>query len=202
MLCPAAFSQDEQTLAGSGSVMGILARIKECVSDVNNVSSKFHQERNLSILKEPVISKGRFYYEKPDKLRWEITDPTPSGFLVNADKARQWKGDHNDPGKSFSVRQNPVAKLIADQIFAWTKADFVWIEERYTIVVTKHNPPSLKLIPRSQKESKYIDHYIISFDFEQKYVTGVDILEKSGDSTRIRFSETVVNQHLRKGLFD
>jgi len=180
---------------------GAFARIEKTVSSVQAVASEFRQERRLAMLKEPVVSSGRFYYAKPDKLRWEFLSPDPSGFLVNGKLAKQWKGKNNPP-EAFDLQQNPVIQLIVDQLLAWTKADFAWIEQRYTVSVVKEDPISLKLVPRSSKEKKYIDHILVSFEAATHYSNAVDIIEKGGDSTRIRFFNMIINNFPQKELFE
>jgi outer membrane lipoprotein-sorting protein len=180
---------------------GAFALIEKTVSTVHAVASEFRQERRLAMLKEPVVSTGRFYYEKPDKLRWEFLSPDPSGFFVKGKLAKQWKGKNNPP-EVFDLQQNPVIRLIIDQLLAWTKADFAWIEQRYIVSVVKEDPISLKLVPRSSQEKKYIDHILISFEAETHYANAVDIIEKGGDSTRIRFSNMIINNLPQKELFE
>jgi outer membrane lipoprotein-sorting protein len=200
------YAQEQQTpqepskepLKGKASAF---ARIEKTVSTVQAVASEFRQERRLAMLKEPVISTGRFYYEKPDKLRWEFLSPDPSGFLVNGKLAKQWKGKDSSP-EVFEPQQNPVIRAIVEQLLAWTKADFTWIEQRYTVSVVKEDPIVLKLIPRSSKEKKYIDHILISFEADTHYANAVDIIEKGGDSTRIRFFNMVINNSPKKELFE
>jgi hypothetical protein len=190
--------QPKEPLKGKA---GAFARIEKTVSTIHAVTSEFRQERRLAMLKEPVVSSGRFYYEKPDKLRWEFISPDPSGFLVNGKLAKQWKGKNSPPG-AFDLQQNPVIQLIVDQLLAWTKADFVWIEQRYVISVVKEDPIVLKLVPRSSKEKKYIDHILISFEADTHYTNAVDIIEKGGDSTHIGFLNMIVNNSPQKELFE
>jgi outer membrane lipoprotein-sorting protein len=180
---------------------GAFARIEKAVSTINAIASEFRQERRLAMLKEPVVSTGRFYYEKPDKLRWEFINPEPSGFLVNGKLAKQWKGKDNS-SEVFDLQQNLLIRAIVDQLMAWTKADFAWVEQRYVIFIVKEDPIALKLIPRSSKEKKYIDHILISFEADTNYANAVDIVEKSGDSIRIRFFNMSINNSPKKELFE
>jgi len=180
---------------------GAFARIEKTVSTIHAVTSEFRQERRLAMLKEPVASTGRFYYEKPDKLRWEFVNPDPSGFLVNGKLAKQWKGKNNPP-EAFDLQQNTVMRAIVDQILAWTKADFVWVEQRYAVSVVKEDPIVLKLVPKSSKEKKYIDHILISFEADTHYTSAVDIVEKGGDSTRLTFFNMLINNSPQKELFE
>jgi outer membrane lipoprotein-sorting protein len=180
---------------------GAFARIEKIASTIHAVASEFRQERRLAMIKEPVVSTGRFYYQKPDKLRWEFISPDPSGFLVNGKLAKQWKGKSKPP-EAFDLQQNQVIRLIVDQLLAWTKADFAWIEQRYVVSVVKEDPIALKLAPRSSQEKKYIDHILISFETDTHYANAVDIFEKGGDSTRIRFSNMIINNSPQKELFE
>ena len=190
--------QPKEPLKGK---VGAFARIEKTVSTIHAVTSEFRQERRLAMLKEPVVSTGRFYYEKPDKLRWEFVNPDPSGFLVNGKLAKQWKGKNNPP-EAFDLQQNTVMRAIVDQILAWTKADFVWVEQRYAVSVVKEDPIVLKLVPKSSKEKKYIDHILISFEADTHYTNAVDIVEKGGDSTRLTFFNMLINNSPQKELFE
>lgn len=179
----------------------VFARISRTVSGVRTITGSFRQERRLAMLARPAVSTGRFFCEKPDKLRWELLGPEPSGFVVNKDMAKQWKGK-DGPSGAFEAKQNPLIKLIVEQIFAWATADLKWLEQRYNISVVQEDPIVLKLVPRNSKERKYIDHVRISFEPGTNYVHVVSVLEKGGDSTRIEFFDIIVNSQLQQGLFD
>ena len=88
---PAAEIKPEQKTKENKSQ--IFTLIAAGASTVQTLSSDFSQERHLSMLKEPLISIGKFAYEKPDRLYWEIVKPSPMGFVVQGDKARRWSGD-------------------------------------------------------------------------------------------------------------
>jgi outer membrane lipoprotein-sorting protein len=194
-------TQQEPSREPLNGKAGAFARIEKAVSTVQAVTSEFLQERRLAMLKEPVVSTGRFYYEKPDKLRWEFISPDPSGFLVNGKLAKQWKGMNSSP-EVFEPQQNSLIRAIVNQILAWTKADFMWIEQRYAVLFVREDPIILKLVPRSSKEKKYIDHILISFEADTNYANAVDIVEKGGDSTRLRFFNMIINNSPQREFFE
>jgi outer membrane lipoprotein-sorting protein len=197
----AAEGEPADRMTSAADKAGVFARISRPVSGIKTLAGAFRQERRLAMLARPAVSTGRFYCMKPDKLRWELINPEPSGFLVNGDLAKQWKGKEG-PSDAFETKQNPLIKLIVDQIFAWTTADLKWLEQRYSINVVQDDPIVLKLVPRSSKEKQYIDHLRISFEPGTNYVHVVYILEKGGDSTRIEFFDLVINGQLQPGLFE
>ena len=117
----------------------IFTLIAAGASTVQTLSSDFSQERHLSMLKEPLISSGKFAYEKPDRLYWEILKPSPLGFVVQGDKAKRWSGD-SEVTETLEIDQEPMIRAIVEQVSAWTRADFTWLEKRYRITVMEETP--------------------------------------------------------------
>ena len=97
--------------------------------------------------------------------------------------------------------KDPIAKAIIEQVFAWVRADFPWLEKRYKITVTEDTPTLLKLVPLSSQEKKYVSHLYIAFTEDWVHVKLVEIHEKGGDYTRITFSNISLNRPLPKDIF-
>jgi outer membrane lipoprotein-sorting protein len=178
----------------------IFALISAGASRVQTLSSDFSQEKHLAMLKEPLISLGKFAYEKPDRLYWEIGKPSPMGFVVQGDQVRRWSGDSGGT-ESLEVNQDPMIRAIVEQVLAWTRADFPWLEKRYRITVMEETPHSLKLIPLSAREKKFLAYTTITFSEDWTHVRSVALHEKGGDFTRLRFLNTLLNPSLPKDFF-
>ena len=179
----------------------VFDQIAGAASGIETLASGFAQENNSAMFKDAPVSKGRFYYRSPDGLRWEVLEPNPMGFVVNGDEAKRWRGQ-NGRSQSFDLRREPVVRIITDQVFAWARADFKWLEERYTITVVGDAPVVLKLVPVSSSEKKHIDHIRLIFSETDAHVSEVEIHETGGDYTVIRFINTAVNSPLEEDLFD
>jgi len=57
------------------------------------------------------------------------------------------------------------------------------------------------LVPREEGAKEFLDYLLIRFDAGRRHVQTVEIHEPGGDFTRIRFSETLLNQPLDPALF-
>ncbi|MCP4666133.1 MAG: outer membrane lipoprotein carrier protein LolA [Deltaproteobacteria bacterium] len=178
----------------------IFSRISRATSGVKTLASDFLEEKHVAMLQEPVFSRGRFYFENPDRLRWERIEPTPSGFAIQGNKAKRWRGQHGEP-KVFELHEAPGIKSFADQVFAWVRADFEWLERGYRIRVVQEDPVVLKLVPLSSSEKNYLNHLRIVFASDLSHVRIVEIHERDGDFTRLRFMNIVVNGPRPKDLF-
>ncbi|UCF94446.1 MAG: outer membrane lipoprotein carrier protein LolA [Desulfobacterales bacterium] len=179
----------------------LLAQIAKATADVQTLASDFIQERHLDLLENVLISKGRFYYKKENRLRWELTEPVLAGFAVNGDKARRWRGP-SGPTQTFEVHSVPFIKVFADQVLAWARADFAQLRRRYRITVLGEAPADLELVPVYAQEQKYLDHLRIVFAPDASHVRSVEVYEIGGDFTRVCFSNTIINEPLRDALFD
>ncbi|OGU12158.1 MAG: hypothetical protein A2075_09945 [Geobacteraceae bacterium GWC2_58_44] len=187
----------ETTPAGSAALFSSLER---SAGGVNTLSSDFVQEKHLGMFKTVMSSKGRFYFGKPDRLRWELTAPVASGFVLKGEKGRRWH-ERTGRSESFQISQEPVMKLVSDQLFAWARADFSWLKSEYRITVLNESPAALRLEPRSAATAGFLSHLLINFSADGRYVKSVEVHEKDGDFTRIRFVNTAVNKPLQADLF-
>jgi len=186
--------------ASPAATAALFSSLEKTAGGVKTLSSDFIQEKHLSMFKTVLSSKGHFYFQKPDLLRWELTAPVASGFVLKGEKGRRW---HQRTGRteSFQISQEPVMKLVSDQLFAWARADFSWLKKEYRISVIDNSPVALRLEPRSAATAGFLHHLLISFSADGRYVRSVELHEKDGDFTRIRFVNTAVNKNLKADLF-
>ncbi len=188
-----------QTMKPDGSA-ALFTSLERTAGGVSTISSDFVQEKHLALFKTAMTSRGHFYFSKPDRLRWELTAPVSSGFVLKGDKGRRW---HERTGRTetFQISQEPVMKLVSEQLFAWAKADFTWLEKEYRITVLQEAPAALRLEPRSAATAGFLHHLLINFSADGRYVRIVELHENDGDYTRIKFVNTVVNKPLQADLF-
>ena len=159
----------------------------------------FGKGKYLAVFKDALVSRGRFYYSKPDKLRWELTSPVVAGFALNGASGRRWR-DSEKRSESFELDRDPVMKIVAEQLLAWARADFPWLKAHYRIAIAGEKPVRLRLTPLFETGG-FLDHLEIRFSADGSHVQQVEVHEKDGDSTRIRFRNTVVNGPLADDLF-
>ena len=179
----------------------IFSEIARSASQVETFSCDFLQEKHMSMLDNVLISKGRLYFKRNNRLRWEINYPATSGFAVNGDQAKRWEGDTGRT-QTFKVNQVPFIKVFTEQVFSWARADFKRLKKRYHIQVLSDTPIRLMLLPISPQEKKYLANLRISFSTDASYVKVVEVHEPDGDFTRIQFLNTVINNPLNDSLFN
>ena len=178
----------------------IFLEIAASASRVETLSSDFTQEKHLSLLDKVLTAKGRFFYKRDNRLRWELSEPVASGFAVNGKYASRWDAQTETP-QTFNVRRVPFIKIFSEQVFSWARADFKQLQKQYHIQVLGHEPVDLKLNPKSAQEKKYLDYLRIVFAADASHVRSVEVHEPDGDFTAIRFFNTQINVSLSDELF-
>jgi len=178
----------------------ILAELEHSAAGIETLASDFVQEKHLEMFRETLVSRGRFYFARPDKLRWEMTEPVASGFLLNGDSGSRW---HERAGAAvpFDIAREPGMQLIAQQLLAWARVDIVWLVRQYRMTLVSEQPVTLKLVPLQAGAEQFVEYLQIGFDAERRYVETVEVHEPGGDSTRISFAGTELNQPLDPALF-
>jgi outer membrane lipoprotein-sorting protein len=178
----------------------VLAELKQAAADTETLSSQFVQEKHLSIFAEKLLSQGRFIYQKPDQLRWELLTPVASGFILQGKQGQRWNSLSKEK-ESFSVENDPIMGMIAQQLLAWARVDLDWLQNRYRMELQTVEPVSLRLFPLDSGEASFIDYLQILFAADRRHVAEVLMVEQEGDSTLLRFSDVEINTELPTDAF-
>ena len=181
-------------------IEAVLLRIKNAASGIETLTGDFIQKKKIEILKNTPESKGKFFYKKPDCLRWEIIEPVEMGFIVNGNQGKKWR-DNAGRIRKFDVSKEPVINVISSQVFAWANGDFDKLKEGYEISILGETPIEVKLLPLSSTEKKYISSIILRFSENDSYVEQIEINETKGGSTQIAFYNMVTNKKLEEEIF-
>lgn len=184
--------------AEPAAVDAVLARLEREAAGVATLSSDFVQEKHLAMFQEVMSSKGRFAYARPDRLRWELLEPVATGFILKGKQGRRWN-DRSGRSEPFELNREPMLKVIAEQLLAWTRADFPKLRKEYRISIVTEAPVVLRLQPLA--EGGPIGHLLIAFAADDSHVTSVEIHDRDGDFTRLTFVNTRVNPELPATTF-
>ncbi|WPU98770.1 outer membrane lipoprotein carrier protein LolA [Mucilaginibacter sp. cycad4] len=170
----------------------------EVAEKTNSIKSDFTQEKSLSMLSEKISSKGKFWYRKPNMLRMEYTQPFSYLMIMNKDNVYIKDGQKEN---KVSTRSNKVFKqinkIVVDCIqgTALNSADFksAVYENKGTYLVS--------LSPVNKQLSEFFKTIEITVDKKDYSVNTIQMLESSGDSTTLRFTNKEINANIPDALF-
>jgi outer membrane lipoprotein-sorting protein len=185
-------------LHAAGTTDEVLARLAGAAAGVETAQGCVKQEKRLEMFKDTVVSRGRFAYRRPDRLRWELTEPVASGFTITGQAGRRWHGltGRTEP---FALESDPMMRVVASQILASVRADFSPLQKEYRISVASESPVTLVLEPLVP--NPFVERVTVTFAEGAAHVESVAVREKGGDQTTFSFTDVEVNRPIPDGTF-
>ncbi len=145
----------------------------------------------------PVMFHGNLTIVRPHKLRWEFTSPVPSVLIFREDKGMRC--NDQAPPSQFDLRDDPVMKSVADQLWLWLGGDYSRFDDLYTL--EKGSGDTLRIFPKDSSVSGFIEVVEMTFSQDDKQPEKVVITEPGGDVTTLTFHSYLINKKIDDKLF-
>ena len=187
-ICTAATLMAEQ----SSPVAQRLLALKDSLSDITSISGHFGQSKKLDFLNEPVISKGRFHFARPGYLKWEYTEPAPSGLIIENNQVQAWTGPPEAKTKQPEAMAE-AARLVAGQVMIWMAMEPEAIMAMYDVSITNDKPLILKVVPKRKNARKFIRQLEVEFNPDERTVRRVVLFEPESRTT-LTFDKVLLNR--------
>jgi len=176
------------------AVEAVLRALEKSFVGITTVQTDFTEEKELAVFDKKIVLQGAMALAGVDRLAWHVTAPVRYSLVITDATLRQWD---EDSGKvqQLSLAGNPVFNVVIDQVRNWFSGRYLSLTREYDVKVTAEKPLVLEFVPRpNSMPAKAIARVTIVLREDQRYVREIRIEEKSGDKTRMLFSNTVLNE--------
>lgn len=192
-----AYSQD--TYRVLKDIDGFRSKMAEASTNTNTIISDFEQLKHLSFLEEDVESRGIFFFQKENKLRWEYTEPF--FYLIIFNKDTVMIRDENKTnvydatsGNMFRQINEIMLSMVSGTILDSDNFDFEYYE--------KASSYKLELTPLDENMKEFLSKIRLFINTKDYSVDELYMIEKSGDYTWIRFINKRLNEEIPQHTFD
>ena len=180
---------------------------------IANLSADFVQEKSMAVLARPMTSQGYFClrrgshegdahgraaskddngFETADSLLWAYTRPLASGFIYKNGKGALWEGSP-EATRPANERESTVITAIIRNILDWISIDPAALRATYRLERPQADKPMLLLYPLRQSFFAKLE---VTFAEDLKSIRQLTFAERNGDTVRITFKQTRVNEAL------
>jgi len=197
ILSAAAYSQDDyQPL---DDISEFRQKMIETSEHTQSISSDFIQLKHLSFLEEDVQSKGKFFFQKENKLRWEYTEPFYYLILFNNDSILIRDDSRTNiydaaSGRMFREINNIMLSMVNGTILESENFEFEYFQNA--------SGYKLELIPLEDNMKEFLSKIRLFINKHDYSVDELYMLERSGDFTHIRFINKQLNENIPQHIFD
>jgi outer membrane lipoprotein-sorting protein len=162
------------------------------------IKSNFVQEKDLSMLAEKIVSKGKFWFKKENMVRMEYNHPFQYLMIINKDKVyvKDAQKENKVSAKSNKLFQQ-VNRIMIDCMQGTTlnNADFK------TRVFENKAAYLVEMVPVVKGLKEMFKNINVVVDKKDYSVNSIEMQELSGDNTVIRFSNKELNTTIQDALF-
>ncbi len=149
--------------------------------------ARFHEEKQLALLRAPLVSEGAIYFAPPDQLARRVVTPSPATLVIRGDALTLIDATG---ARSLDLAQIPVARGFVETLRTLLTGDFAALRAAHEVAfrVTSERAPRawlLELRPRGAPLRGAIDR--IEVTGVEDTIGALRIVESSGDETRTRF---------------
>ena len=168
-------------------------------ASTQTLQSEFTQEKHLSFMSEPIVTKGHFYYKKDKKLRWEYVKPFAYTVILNgSDLMINDEGHRNE----IDLKSNKTYKEINEVISGSMRGDLDSGKVEFDSILKENNRfYLLELKPKKKQIKEYMTRIEVYFDKKDFLISKVIMHEQGSDLTKIFFKNKKINQTISENLF-
>ena len=187
------------TCFAQGNSQQIIDQINSATSKLSSMQCDFVQTKTVKILNEKLVSKGRMWYQQPNRLRWEYLTPYTYTFVFNGAKVSLKKNNRNDV---IDVNRNRMFKEIASIMMNSVVGKCLTDRKSFRTTVKDTSAEWVAtLVPLSKELKQMFTGIVLHFNKEKNVVVKVEMLEKNGDTTVIVLNNIIKNHKIDAKTF-
>lgn len=174
-------------------------RINQTASALKTMQCDFVQTKQLKMLNDKMVSKGKMYYQQPNSLHWEYTTPYTYTFILNDNKVLLKNKQRNDV---IDVNQNKlfreIARIMMNSVVGNCLQDDKSFKSSISVVGGEW---VATLLPLRKDMKQMFQRIVLHFSQKQAVVTQVELTEKNGDKTVIELKNIKTNGPIDTHMF-
>lgn len=173
----------------------VVNRLRTSREQTKDFTADLIQEKKVSLLREKVISKGRIRFKHPNKISIEFFHPESSQMVFDG-RTLLFYFKEEKIAERYQVGDNPVIEkylFFSKDPFQEKLAQWKIAEDWESIVV-------MEILPKV-KEALFVKTrlWVSKKDW---MVIGMEMVERNGDTTLLRYSNLKVNSGLTDSDFE
>lgn len=164
----------------------------------NSIRSDFTQEKVLSMLSEKIVSKGKFWFKKENRVRMEYTQPYQYLMILNKDKVYVKDGQKES---KLSTRSNKIFQQINKIMVDCMQGTMLNNPDFKTRIFENKGQSLVELVPVTKGLKDLFRAITVTIENRDFSVSVIEMQELSGDNTIIRFINKDLNAEIQDKLF-
>ncbi len=174
------------------------AQFAKASQNTQSIQSDFIQEKNLSMLSDKIVSKGKFWFKKENKVRMEYQQPSYYLMVMNGNNIITKDGQRQN---KVSTRGNKLFEQINRITVDCVQGNVLNNQDFTTKALENAQYYRLEMTPVSKALQQYFKTINLLVDRKDYTVSSIEMEEAGGDNTVIRFVHKQMNVNIPDEVF-
>ena len=174
-----------------------VVRLKEHYNTVKSISAQFTQRKQSLLFNTPLVSEGLFYFQNPDKIRWEQQKPNAEYFVINGDEVIQFDGESVRKSSGLNMQMSVFRQFIMGTVDG-SILDDASFEKTF---LSKNGKMIITLLPMDKRMAKRLQRIELTFDERSLLLEQLKMFESPDEYSDIRFISQKVNAVIPSSIF-
>jgi outer membrane lipoprotein carrier protein len=175
-----------------------LRAIEESQRTTRALTARFEQTKHLSLLTEPLVSRGRFAFKAPDQVLWQIDEPK---VTVRIDQYGVHLPDLPNAEAEVAAL-GPFSEMMRELSGLFT-GSLTTVQKSFDVTAAGDTAAiRVHLVPRSEQWRRMFRSLELEFAAPDLVMHTIHIDEALGDSLEIVFSDVHRNDDVANAVFD
>jgi outer membrane lipoprotein carrier protein len=185
--------------AVENSLADVVRNIQAAYENTSDWKAEFQQVTRIEGFDSPITSRGKLYIKKPNKLRWDYSEPNRHQIMVNEETIWIYTPELNQ------VIVSPFAEISDSQLPLHLLSGVGRLDQDFTVQwadPAKPRPqgvPALTLIPKDPQTG--LTRLRMEVDPESYFITRLTLFEANGNESRFQFAQIRNNTGLKDRFF-
>jgi outer membrane lipoprotein carrier protein len=185
-------------LSTSPTVEDTALKVERKLRSVQSIQSNFNQIYYSSSVSTPLIEKGKFYFKKPDLMKWEYKDPEEKIFLYKEGVFLEYYPEDKELYRSSSSKEQYESEILS-LLSGKRRLNDNYLIEPSPFPSENKKAPQLKLTPREEGE---YTHILLEIDEKTWLIQRAIFFDWAGNKNEFRFSQIKTDVRLSKKVFE
>ena len=180
------------------SAEDVASQLEKTLYSTQTLQARFEHNFYSVVVSTPLKEKGKLYFQKPDLMRWEYTDPENNIYLYKGDTYQWYFAEDNQLMRGLISEEGHESEILHLLTGRKNLLDFYSIEFSPFPTDSPQNA-QIKLTPKQEDDGSFL---LIEIDKKKWLIHRIIFMDWEGNKTEFQFSRLKTNSALPKNIFE
>lgn len=165
---------------------------------LESLEAYFEQDYYSASIGTPLQEKGRFYFQKPDRMRWEYQEPEPQVYVFKEGRVLNYVPDENQLYR-YALSPEQENSAVFTLLTGRAGLEDNYLIEQAEFPTAEKSGAQIKLTPRQEGE---FTHLLLEINEKTWLIERIVTVDWAGNKQEFRFRRVKFNPRLPASLFE